>query len=247
MTAKNFSLDKYFERIAFTGEPKVDLATLSALMQAQLCSVPFENTEVQAGRIPSLEPQEIVKKIVCDNRGGYCYELNGLFSMALEAIGFEHYFVAARPMTYAEKRPKTHMVVIVKLNNDKYLCDCGFGGYGLRVPIKLEKQAKEECLGEEFFIELSNGEYLFSSKVLSSKSPQYAFADVPQEWIEFSLANYFNATHPNTIFTQKKMAIIQTKDGRKLLIDENLKTIKDGLVKEEAVSHEEAFKKHFMR
>ena len=247
MTAENFSLDKYFERIAFTGEPKADLSTLSSLMQAQLCSVPFENTEVQAGRIPSLEPREIVKKIMCDNRGGYCYELNGLFSMALEAIGFQHYFVAARPMTYAEKRPKTHMVVIVKLNNDKYLCDCGFGGYGLRVPIKLEKQAKEECLGEEFFIELSNGEYLFSSKVLSSKSPQYAFADVPQEWIEFSLANYFNATHPNTIFTQKKMAIIQTKDGRKLLIDENLKTIKDGLVKEEAVSHEEAFKKHFMR
>ncbi len=114
MKAENFSLDGYFERIGFSGSVNQDLNTLEMMMRAQLCSVAFENTEVQAGRIPSLKPEDIVKKIVYDGRGGYCYELNGLFAMALETIGFEYYFAAARPMTYPERRPKTHMVVIVR-------------------------------------------------------------------------------------------------------------------------------------
>jgi len=246
MRAENFSLEEYFCRIGFNRVPASDFETLSAVMQAQLCSVPFENTEVQAGRIPSLKPEDIVQKIVHDGRGGYCYELNGLFAMALENIGFRYYFAAARPMTYAERRPKTHMVIIVLLDENKYLCDCGFGGYGLRVPIKLANETKTECDSEEFFLEFDNGEYLFSSKIFDEKSPQYAFADTPQEWIEFTLANYFNATHPNTIFTQKKLAIMQTNSGRKLLVDDTLKIVENKIAQEHSVVYEDAFKKHFM-
>jgi N-hydroxyarylamine O-acetyltransferase len=216
-------------------------------MQKQLRSIPFENTEVQAGRIPSLKAEDIVQKIVYDGRGGYCYELNGLFTMALEALSFEYYFAAARPMTYAERRPKTHMVVVVKLGDEKYLCDCGFGGYGLRAPIKLAERAEELQDGERFFIELEKNEYVVSSQIIGDKTAQYAFADMPQEWIEFTLANYFNATHPNTIFTQKKLAIIQTKNGRKLLIDERLKVIENTLATEESVDYAEAFESHFKR
>lgn len=247
MKAENFSLDGYFERIGFSGSVNQDLNTLEMMMRAQLCSVAFENTEVQAGRIPSLKPEDIVKKIVYDGRGGYCYELNGLFAMALETIGLEYYFAAARPMTYPERRPKTHMVVIVGLGDDKYLCDCGFGGYGLRAPINIAENTEDERIGERFFLQLSNGEYILSTQITGEKTAQYAFADTQQEWIEFGLANYFNATHPNTIFTQKKLAIIQTENGRKLLVDEKLKTIEDGLITEETVDYDEAFKKYFMR
>ncbi len=247
MKADNFSLQDYFDRIGFSGKANESLAMLEGLMRSQLRSVPFENTEVQAGRIPSMKAEDIVQKIVYDGRGGYCYELNGLFAMALRVLGFEYYFAAARPMTYAERRPKTHMVVIVKLGDEKYLCDCGFGGYGLRAPIKLGESVEVLQDGERFFVELEGGEYTVSSQTIGEKTAQYAFADTPQEWIEFSLANYFNATHPNAIFTQKKLAIIQTANGRKILVDEILKTIEDGLVNEESVVYEEALKKHFMR
>ncbi len=247
MRADNFSLDKYFERIGFADSVNADLNTLSGLMSAQLCSVPFENTEVQAGRIPSLKPEDIVEKIIHDKRGGYCYELNGLFAMALEALGFDYYFVAARPMTYAERRPKTHMVVVVRLGGEKYLCDCGFGGYGLRAPIKIDENTQDELLGERFFLQIKDGEYLLSTRIIGDKAAQYAFADTAQEWIEFGLANYFNATHPNTIFTQKKLAIIQTPNGRIMLVDDRLKVVENGLATEETVVHEEAFKKYFMR
>ena len=245
MKASNFSLQTYFERIGFKGVPKPDLASLSSLMNSQLQAVPFENTLVQAGQIPSLVPEDIVSKIVTNGRGGYCYEINGLFAMALEAIGFEWYFAAARPMFYPVRRPKTHMVIIVTLDGASYLCDAGFGGYGLREPFAISDSAEVEQNGDRFKMELIDGEYLLSSFVATEWMRQYAFALLPQEWIEFSLANYFNATHPDTIFTQKKLAIMQTRKGRKILVDNELKLIDNGIVTKSDVIYEDALEEYF--
>lgn len=57
-----------------------------ALMRRQLCTVPFENLDVQAGIGVSLVPEDIAGKILTHGRGGYCYEVNGLFAMALLAL-----------------------------------------------------------------------------------------------------------------------------------------------------------------
>jgi N-hydroxyarylamine O-acetyltransferase len=115
MHAENFSLSAYLERIAYRGEAKADLTTLRALMRHQLLSVPFENLDVQAGKIISLVPEDIVAKIVQRRRGGYCYEVNGIFSMALQALGIPYRYVAARPMFYPARRPRTHMAIIAPL------------------------------------------------------------------------------------------------------------------------------------
>jgi N-hydroxyarylamine O-acetyltransferase len=245
MTAPNFSLSDYLRRIGYGGETRPDLATLSALMSAQLQSVPFENTEVQAGRIPSLIPEDIYTKIVTSRRGGYCYEVNGLFAMSLTAIGFEWYFAGARPMFYPSRRPKTHLVVIVTIDGEHYLCDTGFGGYGLRQPIHIQDGEIAEQNGDRFRLELSNNEYVLSSWVNDEWSLQYGFALLPQEWIEFSLANYFNATHPDTIFTQKKLAVMQTPKGRKILVDNTLKIIENGAIDETNVDYTSAVIEHF--
>lgn len=244
MTAENFNLTDYLSRIGYEGEVRNDIATLTQLMQRQLRSIPFENTEVQSGRIPSLVPEDIVKKVIVNRRGGYCYEINGVFAMALTAIGFEWYFAGARPMFYPMRRPKTHMVVIVKCEGRDYLCDTGFGGYALRAPIVIgEGETVQD--GDHFRMELIDGEYVLSSQVQGEWQRQYGFALQPQEWIEFSLANYFNATHPDTIFTQKKLAIMQTQNGRKILVDSELKLIEDGKLEKLDVEYESALKEYF--
>ena len=245
MTATNFSLSNYCERIRHDGEVYPDLPTLTALMSAQLQSVPFENTEVQAGRIPSLNPEEIVMKIVTDGRGGYCYEVNGLFAMALTAIGFEWYFAGARPMFYPSRRPKTHMVVIVTIEGKEYLCDTGFGGYGIRAPLEVLDANVTVQNGDTFRMELLDGEYVLHSLVGDEWLPQYGFALTPQEWIEFSLANHFNATHPDTIFTQKKLAVMQTATGRKILVDNALKIIENGVTALSEVDYVSTAREHF--
>jgi N-hydroxyarylamine O-acetyltransferase len=244
MKAENFNLTDYLSRIGYKGEVHPNVATLTQLMQRQLRSIVFENTEVQAGRIPSLIPEDIVEKVILNRRGGYCYEINGVFAMALTAIGFEWYFAGARSMLYPTRRPKTHMVLIVRVYGCDYLCDTGFGGYALRAPMVIEEgETVQE--GDGFRLEILDGEYVLGAMVQGEWQRLYGFALQSQEWIEFSLANYFNATHPDTIFTQKKLAIMQTPYGRKILVDNELKLIEEGKLEKLEVEYESALKEYF--
>lgn len=244
MTAPNFNLTDYLSRIGYEGEVYPDVATLTQLMQRQLRSIVFENTEVQAGRIPSLVPEDIVEKVITKRRGGYCYEINGVFAMALTAIGFEWYFAGARSMLYPTSRPKTHMVLIVRVDGCDYLCDTGFGGYALRAPMEIvEGEVTQD--GDRFRLEMLDGEYVLGATVQGEWQRLYGFVLQPQEWIEFSLANYFNATSPDTIFTQKKIAILQTPNGRKILVDNELKLIEDGNLEKLDVEYQSALKEYF--
>ena len=138
MHSENFNISTYFKRINYTGPAGADTATLHALMRHQLFSVPFENLDVQAGKVVSLAPDDIADKMLTQGRGGYCYEVNGLFAMALEALGIPYRFVAARPMFYPARRPKTHMAIVAEVDSRQWLCDLGFGSYGIRAPMALD-------------------------------------------------------------------------------------------------------------
>ena len=228
MQAANFDLNIYLKRIGFREEPKADLATLQSLMRHQLYSVPFENGDVWHGKIVSLVPEEIVEKIVHKGRGGYCYELNGLFCMALEAIGIPYKMLAARPRyNYTERRPKTHMVLRVDIGAEFYLCDLGFGGYGLREPVNITRLPVEAEQGPDRFrvSRMNDLEYLLQVWLDGKWTDLYSFDLIPQEWIDYTLPNYFNSTSPDTIFTKKKLAILQNPTGRKFLIDNELKIL----------------------
>ena len=56
MHADNFVLDDYLQRIGFSGPLAADADTLARLMRAQLFTVPFENLDVQAGKVVSMTP-----------------------------------------------------------------------------------------------------------------------------------------------------------------------------------------------
>jgi N-hydroxyarylamine O-acetyltransferase len=85
----------YLERVGFRHTPRVDITTLQDLLRAHVCSVPFENLDVQLGRPLTTDVDDAYRKIVIDRRGGWCYEQNGLFGWALQQIGFEVTRVAA--------------------------------------------------------------------------------------------------------------------------------------------------------
>jgi N-hydroxyarylamine O-acetyltransferase len=232
MHANNFSLQKYCERIGYEGQPKADVQTLKQMMRHQLMTVPFENLDVQAGKVVSLVPEEIVDKIIDRNRGGYCYEVNGLFAMALEALGIKYQFVAARPMFYPVKRPKTHMAIVATVEGRQWLCDLGFGSYGIRAPMDLgQLDISIEQHHDTFMLEKTgSNEYLLKAYVEGAWANQYAFDLHPWEWIDFAPANYLNSTHSDAIFVQKRLVIIQNLAGRTILLGNNLKTIEDGVV-----------------
>ena len=239
--AQNFDFKRYLARIGFQGEAKADLATLTELMRLQLRSVPFENLDVQAGRVVSLVPEDIVQKTVNQQRGGYCYEVNGLFSMALQALGISHFFVAARPMFYAERRPKTHMAILVKLADQDWLCDLGFGSYGLRAPLSMDVLETEVHQDQDKFMLslLPDQEYLLQACIARQWTAQFSFSPVAQEWLDFSPVNYMNSTHPESIFVKQLLVILQTPEGRKILSDKVLKNWSHGTLTQRILADSE--------
>ncbi|RVU33080.1 arylamine N-acetyltransferase [Rheinheimera riviphila] len=249
MHASNFQLDLYLKRVGFAGDVAADAlaatlaatlvantATVKSLMQHQLRSVPFENLDVQAGKIVSLNPEDIVRKIIGDDgkasRGGYCYEVNALFAMALTALGIDYQFVFCRPMFYPMRRPKTHMALIVKVQGEQWLCDLGFGSYGLRAPVALSQVNLPQTQEFDCFrlISPTSGEYVLQAQLDEQWVSQYGFDLYPADWIDFMPANYLNSTHPDTIFVQKYLVIQQHATGRTMLVGNELKEWQQGKV-----------------
>jgi len=133
-------LQRYLDRIDYGETVKPNFATLAALQEAHVCSVPFENLDVQLGRPLSIDIEDAYQKIVVNSRGGWCYEQNGLFGWALSEIGFTVSRIAASVMRHqrGEASEASHLCLLVKSPEakTKYLVDVGFGGSMIR-PIAL--------------------------------------------------------------------------------------------------------------
>ena len=134
-------LGRYLERVSYDANVRPDMDTLHGLQHAHVCSVPFENLDVQLGRPLTTSVQEAFDKIVCRKRGGWCYEQNGLFGWVLSEIGFDVTRAAAAVMR-AERgdvSEANHLTLLVRLpgTEETWLADVGFGGSLLR-PIRLE-------------------------------------------------------------------------------------------------------------
>jgi len=241
MKAENFVLQEYFDRIGYSADAKADMATIAGMMRCQLFSVPFENLDVQAGKIVSLVPEEIVDKIIVRKRGGYCFEVNGLFAMALEALRIPYQFVAARPMMYPVRKPKTHMAIVVKADGEEWLCDLGFGSYGIRAPMRLDfLDAEIQQDFDTFMLRKANErEYLLQALVEGKWADQFAFDLSPQEWIDFTPANYLSSTHPDSIFVQKLVVVLHNHKGRVSLSGDILKSVIEGQIEKQTVTPED--------
>jgi len=126
------NVQAYLDRIGYRGALRPDLSVLVALQRAHVCAVPFENLDVQLGRPVTIAAEDAYEKIVGNNRGGWCYEQNGLFGWALEQIGFDVTRVAAAVMRQdrGDASLANHLCLLVAApeSSTRYLVDVGFGG-----------------------------------------------------------------------------------------------------------------------
>lgn len=132
------NLDAYLERVGYEGTLDTTLETLAGIHRAHLLSIPYENLDIHLGRTLTLDLPQIFDKIVTRRRGGWCYEMNGLFAWVLREIGFAVTMLASdvRPDFVGDGATGDHLILRVDLERP-YLADVGFGN-GLFEPIPLE-------------------------------------------------------------------------------------------------------------
>lgn len=239
----NFDLQKYFERINFKDNPAPDFDTLKKLHLHHMLNVPFENLDIHIKRKIILKPELLYKKIVENNRGGFCYEMNGLFYEVLKALGYKVKMVSARVYDTAEPSPEfDHMALIVTLGEEDWLADVGFGDSFLE-PLKLEPETVKKLYGKTFKIEIIDKE---NFKVLSRDSKgnwnnMYRFSLMPRVLNDFDEMCVYNQSSPQSHFTQKRFCSLARTDGRITLSGMKLIESKNRVRRETELESEEEF------
>lgn len=172
-------LNKYFERIQFTDSPRVDLHTLTRLQQQHLLNIPYENLDVQLGRPLDRDINKTFEKIVIRQRGGWCYEMNGLLGWALEEIGFDVTYLAGgvNRAIRGDSAIGNHLVILVLLDGKQWIVDAGFGD-GFFEPIPFET-AHFSSRGFNMNLEpIENGFWRFSNHPFGG-APSFDFQPTP--------------------------------------------------------------------
>lgn len=241
----------YLDRIRVTQTPSVDIRSLRELHRQHVFHVPFENLDVHLGKEISLAPSDLFDKIVRKRRGGYCFELNGLFQLLLEALGFHVYSTAARVLFGTETiPPRGHRLLIVTLDGEAWIVDVGFGAFGLIEPIPLKTGLEHRQFADRFRLEQDPllG-YIFQSYKDGDWLTQYAFRTDLHHPVDFAFANYYHSHSPQSLFTQKRICQLPTPEGRKRLEDNTLSQTVNGVTRNVTLETEQEFlrilKTHF--
>jgi arylamine N-acetyltransferase len=125
----------------YNGPPRLE--ALSQLHEAFVDQVPYESVQFQLTPGGPLEPEEVAKRIIARETGGYCFQLNGTFALLLTELGYRvrmHRGGAQTP-TRAGDVDASHLVLTVSgLIEDPdriWVVDAGLGE-ALVHPLPLE-------------------------------------------------------------------------------------------------------------
>lgn len=228
------NISKYLKRIKFNSPLDINLNTLVQLQKAHLVNIPFENLDIHSNTPIELNIEKIYDKIINQNRGGFCYELNGLFHTLLQSIGFNARMISARAYN-AEKEygeEYDHLAIIVELEDKEYLVDVGFGRFAftpLEITLGLEQETER---GIFLFDKYDEAYFRINRKANGEWIPEYIFKRIKREFQEFKKMCQFHQTDPASHFIQKRLITIPTYNGR-ITISANQLKIRRGKIIEE--------------
>lgn len=239
------NIKTYLDRIAYQGETRPDPATLRRLQLAHMRSVPFENLSIHYKQPIILDEDLLFKKIVGKKRGGFCYELNGLFAKLLHEIGFKVTKLSAGVATGdgAFGPEFDHLALLVHLDQD-YLVDVGFGD-SFQQPLVF-KERVEQNQGDKSYQILQDGDafVLMEQNNLDENQEfqaQYRFTLQAHELAEYSRMCEYHQTSPKSTFTQKRICSRATAEGRVSLSDLKLIVTENNERRETELKSEEEF------
>src|SRR4030095_9793774 len=136
-------IEKYLKRIDYNGNTQPTIGLLKALQKKHLLNIQFENLDIHYKVPIELDLKNIFEKVVIKRRGGFCYELNGIFCELLHSIGFDVKMISARVFDQRQQifSPEfDHLAIIAKIDSTDYLADVGFGEFAFS-PLKFEPNA----------------------------------------------------------------------------------------------------------
>jgi len=226
--------DSYLERITYNEELTLSALLLSQLQKMHLLHIPFENLDIHR-KIPiRLDVESIYNKIVLQQRGGFCYELNGLFYELLKHLGFKVRRISTRIYNNVEYGPEyDHLAIVATIDGKEYLTDVGFGEFTFS-PLRLDTTELQHDERGTFRIDrYETFCYRVNKQEDNVWQSVYVFENRHREFREFEAMCRYHQTSPESPFTKSRLITRPTYNGRITLTDDTLKISQSGQATEE--------------
>ena len=221
-------VEAYLRRIAYDGPRQPSAASLRVLHRQHLFTVPFENLDIPL-KIPiRLDLPRLYEKIVVHHRGGFCYELNGVFCELLTAMGFRVQMLSARVRRDdGGFGPEfDHMLLKVELE-EPWVVDVGFGDSFVD-PIVFRAGGADQVSGHRYSVSPYEDEWQLLREDEKGQVPLYCFRDVPRQLRDYEGMGHFHQTSPDSHFTKSWMCSKATPEGRVTLSNRRLIVTRGG-------------------
>ena len=234
-----FDVQKYWDRIGFSpvaGETYEQ--QLKRVHRCQCTSIAFEDISSFCHREVPLGREELFDKIIDHPRGGYCFELNGLFGCLLDAMGYHVTPVICRIINPAgEIRPLSHRINLVRLDGKTWICDVGYGAGGWIEPVLLFPGLPQIIGGDVYTVQpMENGWFRVDWEHAGSSRCVLMFplaAAIPED---FEISNYFQACNENSTFVKNLMCRRPFEGGSVSIMNNRFKMDRDGEITTELLT-----------
>ena len=210
-------LNAYLKRMDIPCAKDPTLEFLNELVYAHQCHIPFEDLDIfEKGAEPSLGVADLFDKVVTRKRGGYCFELNGLFHALLKELGFDVQASMARVLLRPIPHPAiSHRANIVTLDETRYLVDVGFGGPMPGFALALEDgQTQTGC--NQTFTPYKHDEHWWNIEFTNSageSSMALRICTMPSEEHDFVPLSFYQSQNPQSVFRNSRRVNVRTADG----------------------------------
>jgi N-hydroxyarylamine O-acetyltransferase len=250
------NLPAYLARIGYSGATEVSAETLRALHRAHMFAVPFENLDIYLGRTIVCDEARFLDKIVNQQRGGFCYELNGAFAALLRALGFQVTLLSARVASSdgSDGPEFDHLTLRVGLpshgsnadpgapqqsheSEEPWLADVGFGDSFIE-PLRLQPDLEQPQFGRIYRLSENHGDFHMEVMADGEWKKQYSFTLRPHRLSDFAAMCHYQQTSPESHFTRQRICSRATPEGRITLSDLKLIETRDGRREERALPGE---------
>jgi N-hydroxyarylamine O-acetyltransferase len=242
--------DLFRKRINLPQNEEITFEKLNTVLAKTAQTIPFENLCIISKNTKEITSDHLVQRILRQNEGGLCYDLNTLLYLFLKENGFDVRLVRGVVYNHMEKRwsytGKTHVTIILTHNGKEYLVDSGFGGNIPLTPVPLTGEAVTSNNGE-FKVERTDsehGDYLFYMK-LKHKDHEwkigYAFDSTytVRDLAELNQLQKIIIEHPDSAFNKKPLVTRLTDSGNVILTDTSYTEWVDGRVEKKDINQAE--------
>jgi len=216
-------LNLYLDRIQITKPAKADLKNLNDLIYAHQCHIPFENLDIfEFHKFIDLGIEKLFEKVILRNRGGYCFELNTLFSAFLREYGFKVQLCTCRILRGKDFIPPSlHCGILVTLKEKLWFCDVGYGGPMPGGALLVEDGFEKTYWGQTFRIDRADS-YWWTVHYVSGQEQEkiLQFTTMPQKPVEFLAPNEYCSRNENSVFLNERLVNMRTKNGSLSIVND---------------------------